>query len=352
MERQFFRTLALDTGFATTQPSRQKEIDMNHSATPERDNTSKPLAQGRALRLHAYGGTDSLKVDTVHAPEPEPDQVLVQVKAAGINGMDWKVREGYLRERFNLVLPATLGIEMSGVVLRVGSNVKDVSVGERVMAALGGLGAYADHLVINAEKLIKTPANLSDIDAAAVPVAAMTAWQVLQVAEFDLRGKRVLIHGAAGGVGSFAVQFAKAAGATVYATASTMSVAHVQALGADEVIDYQKQKFELVASNIDLVVDLVGGPVVDKSWAILSHNGILVSIAATDVVARAPEGRRGVWFSVKPDTARLATFAQQVADGSLRSVIAEVVAFEDLAEAIEGNRTGHAPGKTVADFTR
>ena len=114
-------------------------------------------------------------------------------------------------------------------------------------------------------------------------------------------------------------------------------------------IDYQKQKFELVASNIDLVVDLVGGPVVDKSWVILSHNGILVSIAATDVVARAPEGRRGVWFSVKPDTAQL---AQQVADGSLRSVIAEVVAFEDLAKAIERNRTGHAPGKTVADFTR
>lgn len=162
---------------------------MNDSATPEGDNTSKPLAQGRALRLHAYGGTDSLKVDMVHALEPGPDQVLVQVKAAGINGIDWKVREGYLRERFNLVLPATLGIEMSGVVLRVGSNVKDVSVGERVMAALGGLGAYADHLVINAEKLIKTPAGLSDIHAAAVPVAAMTAWQVLQVAEFDLPGK-------------------------------------------------------------------------------------------------------------------------------------------------------------------
>lgn len=325
---------------------------MTHSAALERDNSTEPLAKDRALRLHAYGGADSLKVDTVHAPEPGPDQVLVQVKAAGINGMDWKVREGHLRERFNLVLPATLGIEMSGVVLKVGSNVKDVSVGERVMAALGGLGAYADHLVINAEKLIKTPPNLPDIDAAALPVAAMTAWQVLQVPEFDLQGKRVLIHGAAGGVGSFAVQFAKAAGATVYATASTKSVAHVRALGADEAIDYQKQKFELVANNIDLVVDLVGGPVVDKSWAILSHNGILVSIATTDVVARSPEGRRGIWFSVKPDTARLATIAQQVADGSLRSVIAEVVAFEDLAEAIERNRTGHAPGKTVADFTR
>ncbi|WP_051355315.1 NADP-dependent oxidoreductase [Mesorhizobium erdmanii] len=311
-----------------------------------------PLGPGRALRLQAYGGTDSLKVDTVPAPEPGPDQVLVLVKAAGVNGMDWKVREGYLRERFNLTLPATIGIEMSGVVLKLGANVKGLSVGDRVMAALGGLGAYADHLVINAEKLVKTPATLSDIDAAAVPVAAMTAWQVLQVPEFDLRGKRVLIHGAAGGVGSFAVQFAKTAGATVYATASTRSVAHVQSLGADEVIDYQQQSFELILSDIDFVVDLAGGALVDKSWAILSPNGILVSIATTDVVARTPQGRRGVWFSVKPDAAGLATIAQQIADGSLRSIIGEVVSFEDLPQAIERNRTGHAPGKTVADFTR
>lgn len=316
------------------------------------DQASEPLASGRALRLQAYGGADSLKVDTISTPEPGPDQVLVQVKAAGVNGMDWKVREGYLRDRFNLSLPATLGIEMSGVVLQIGSNVKGVAVGDRVMAALGGLGAYADHLLINAAKLVTTPAGLSDIDAAAVPVAAVTAWQVLQVADFDLRGRPVLIHGAAGGVGSFAVQFAKAAGATVYATASTKSVAHLQALGADQVIDYRKQNFELLVSDIDLVVDLVGGPVLDKSWAILSRTGILVSIAATDVVARAPEGRRGIWFSVKPDTSRLATIAQQIADGSLQSTIAEVVAFEDLPSAIERNRTGHAPGKIVADLTR
>ena len=310
-----------------------------------------PLGSGRALRLQAYGGTDSLKVDTVAAPVPDPDQVLVQVKAASVNGVDWKVREGYMRQRFNLTLPATLGIEMSGVVLKVGANVTSVNVGDRVMGALGGLGAYADYLVINSEKLVKTPATLSDVDAAAVPVAAMTAWQVLQVAGFDLKGKRVLIHGAAGGVGSFAMQFAKAAGAVVYATASTNSVAHVQSLGADEVIDYKTQQFELVVSDIDFVVDLVGGPVVDKSWAVLSQNGVLVSIAATDVVARAPEGRRGIWFSVKPDTAKLADVAQQVADGSLRSVIAEIVAFEELPGAIERNRTGHAAGKTVADFT-
>jgi len=309
---------------------------MTQSADLKRaDSTSEPLAPGRALRLQAYGGPESLTVDRVSAPEPGPGKVLVQVKAAGVNGLDWKIREGYVRNIFKLTLPATLGIEMAGVVLRTGPGVKDLKPGDRVMAALGGCGAYADHLVIDAEKLVLTPAALSDVEAAAIPV-----------------GRRVLIHGAAGGVGGFAVQFAKAAGAIVYATASTKSLPHVRALGADEVIDYQHQNFELLARDIDLVVDLVGGEVVERSWALLSPDGLLVSIAAPDVVSRAPQGRRGVFLSNKPDTARLAAIAQQVAAGTLQSTIAEVVGFDDLPSAIERNRTGHAPGKIVADLTR
>ncbi len=314
--------------------------------------TSEPLAHGRALRLQAYGGPESLIVDRVSAPEPGPGKVLVQVKAAGVNGLDWKIREGYVRNIFKLALPATLGIEMAGVVLRTGPGVEGLKPGDRVMAALGGWGAYADHLIIDAEKLVLTPAPLSDVEAAAIPVAAMTAWHVLQAADFDLSGRRVLIQGAAGGVGGFAVQFAKAAGAIVYATASTRSLPHVRALGADEVIDYKQQNFEPLARDIDLVVDLVGGEVVDRSWALLSPDGLLVSIAAPDVVLRAPQGRRGVFLSNKPDTARLTAIAQQVAAGTLQSTIAEVVGFDDLASAIERNRTGHAPGKIVADLTR
>jgi NADPH:quinone reductase-like Zn-dependent oxidoreductase len=312
---------------------------------------SEPLVPGRALRLHAYGGPESLTVDRVPVPEPGPGMVLVQVKAAGVNGLDWKIREGYVRS-FNLTLPATLGIEMAGVVLRTGPGVEGLKSGDRVMAALGGLGAYADHLVIRAEKLVLTPTSLSDVQAAAIPIAAMTAWHVIQAADFDLIGRRVLIHGAAGGVGGFAVQFAKAAGATVYATASTKSLPHVLALGADEVIDYRQQKFELIARDIDFVVDLVGGDVVDRSWAILTPDGLLVSIAATDLASRTQQGRRSVFLSNKPDTARLVTIAQQVADGTLTSTIGEVVSFDDLSSAIERNRTGHAPGKIVADFTR
>ncbi|MER9129045.1 zinc-binding dehydrogenase [Mesorhizobium sp. M0768] len=130
------------------------------------------------------------------------------------------------------------------------------------------------------------------------------------------------------------------------------SLRHVRALGADEVIDYRQQNFEMLARDIDFIVDLVGGEVVNRSWAVLSPDGLLVSIAATDLASRTPPGRRGVFLSNKPDTARLTAIAQQVAVGALRSTIADVVGFDDLASAIERNRTGRAPGKIVADFTR
>jgi len=315
------------------------------------DPASPPIGPGRAVRLQAYGGPLSIAVDQVSAPQPGPGEVLVRVKAAAVNGIDWKIREGFLRERFDLTLPATLGIEMAGVVLEVGPGVTGFTFGDRVLAALGGVGAYADHIVLAAEKLVLTPAALSDVEAAAIPVAAMTAWHVIQAADFDLSGRKVLVQGAAGGVGGFAVQFAKAAGATVYATASTRSLPHVQALGADTVIDYQISSVEPFSGQIDFVVDLVGGKALDQSWPLLSPAGLLVSIAAPDVAVRAPQGRRGVFLSNKPDTARLALIAAQVAAGALRSTIAEVVALDDLPSAIERNRTGHAPGKIVADFT-
>ncbi|MEX2742037.1 NADP-dependent oxidoreductase [Rhizobium mongolense] len=316
------------------------------------NSTSKPIGPGRALRLHVYGGPEPLSVDPVSVPDPGPGKVLVEVRAAGVNGLDWKIRDGHVRNIFKLELPATLGIEMAGVVLQTGPGVTGVVRSDRVMAALGQCGAYADQLLIDAEKLVQTPEGLSDVEAAAIPVAAMTAWQVLQVADFDLSGRRVLIHGAAGGVGSFAVQFAKAAGAIVYATASTKSLPHVRALGADEVIDYRHQTLEHLTGDIDLVVDLVGAEVLDRSWMLLSPGGLLVSIAAPDVVSRAPQDRRAVFLSNRPDTALLAAIAEQVAAGVLRSTVAEVVGFYDLPSAIERNRTGHAPGKIVADFAR
>ncbi len=184
-----------------------------------------------------------------------------------------------------------------------------------------------------------------------MPVAALTAWQALRAAGELRPWSKVLIHGAAGGVGGFAVQFAKAASAIVSATASSSSRAYVEELGADDVIDYRTDRFEGHATDIALVLDLVGGDTLDRSWSVLSDRGALVSIVAPDVANRAPAKRRGVWFSMRPDPVRLAQIAGDIVAGRLSSTVAETVTFAELPGAIERSRTGHAPGKIVADFT-
>jgi NADPH:quinone reductase-like Zn-dependent oxidoreductase len=310
------------------------------------------MKPNRALRIHAYGGPEGLKLDEIPVPIPAAGQVLVQVKAAGVNGLDWKIREGFVRDAFPLALPAVLGIELAGMVIQTGPDVSRLTVGDRVMGSLGGLGAYADYVAIDEAKLSLTPEPLTDVAAAALPVATLTAWQALRADGEIKPGHRVLIHGAAGGVGGFAVQFAKAAGATVFATASGTSREHVLSLGADTVIDRSADRFEDRAKNIELVLDLVGGETLDRSWQILTPDGVIVSTAAPDVAARAPTGRRGRWFMMQGDPQRLRAIADAVISGTVRSTIAEVTGFAGPAAAIERNQRGHAPGKMVLDLTR
>ena len=306
----------------------------------------------QAFRIHAYGGLEVLQLDDIPVPVPGARQVLIRVKAAGVNGLDWKIRDGLVRDAFPLPLPAVLGIELAGEVVATAPDATRFKTGDRVMGPLGGLGAYADFTGIDEAKLCLIPATLGDVAAAALPVATLTAWQVLRAAGPLRPGQKILIHGAAGGVGGFAVQFAKAAGATVFATAAGASRAHVLGLGADLVIDRLAERFEDKLDGIDLVVDLVGGETLDRSWAVLAPDGAIVSTAAPDIAQRAPAGRRGVWFMMQPDAAQLAQIAGQVAAGSLKSTIAETIGRSGLAAAIERNKRGHAPGKIVLDLTR
>lgn len=310
------------------------------------------MTTNKALRLHVYGGPDGVQVDEIAIPSPSAGQVLVRVKAAGVNGLDWKIRQGFVRDAFPLPLPATLGIELAGEVVEASLGVTRLRVGDRVMGALVGLGAYADFAVVDEEKLNLTPAALTDVVAAALPVAALAGWQVLRAAGELKPGQKVLIHGAAGGVGSFAVQFAKAAGARVFATASASKRDYLLALGADVVIDRHAERFEEIVSDVDLVVDLVSGDAVDRSWRVLAPKGVTVSTATPDIAARAPEGRRGQWFTMRADHERLKLIAEAVAAGELKSAVSEVVSFAGLSAAIERNWTGHAPGKIVLDTTR
>lgn len=306
----------------------------------------------RAVMVRAYGGVSAAEIAEIPIPAAGAGQVLVRVRAAGVNGIDWKFREGLVQKAFPVQLPAVLGIELAGTVEAVGPGASRFKVGDRVMGPLGRLGAYAEFVPVAEANLVHTPEGLDDAQAAGIPVAAVAGWLSLHQAGPIAAGMRILIHGAAGGLGGYAVQYAKQAGAEVFATASTASIEYVRGLGAQHVIDYRNQRFELVAQDIDLVLDYVGGEVLDRSWDVLTPDGAIVTAAAPDILARTPTGRRGLWFANKADATLLARLAAEVAQGSLISNISETVGFNDIPAAIERNRTGPRVGKVVADLTR
>ncbi len=304
----------------------------------------------RALLLTEYGGLEAIKVSSIDAPVAGPGQVLVRVYAAGVNGLDWKVREGYVRDAFPLQLPTILGIELAGVVEAVGADVTRLRKGDRVMGSLGGLGAYADLVAVNEANLALVPDSLDFVQAAALPVASVAAWQSLHFAGPIRAGQRILIHGAAGGLGGFAVQYAHQAGAVVYAAALDSHIAYVRSLGADHVVAYDKEQFEGAICNIDLVLDYIGGEVLSRSWSVLAEDGAVVSTASPAILANTPAGRRGLWFMNTPDAARLQIIAEDVARGRLQSKVRVVVDFDELPAAIERNRLQPQLGKTVVKF--
>jgi NADPH:quinone reductase-like Zn-dependent oxidoreductase len=306
----------------------------------------------RSILLRHYGGETAAQVAESPVPVAAPGQVLVRVRAAGINPLDWKVRKGDVRDAFPLQLPAVLGIELAGVVEATGPGATRFNVGDRVMGPLGGLGAYAELVAVDEARLARTPHGLGDVEAAALPVAMLAAWQSLNFLGPIRAGTRVLVHGAAGAVGGFAVQFARQAGAFVAGTAAADDLAYVRALGADQVIDYKSQRFEDLVADIDLVLAYVGGDVIDRSWTVLKPTGAMVGTASPEILARTPAGRQGHWFVMQPDAALLARLAADVAGGALKSRVGEVVRFADIPAAIERNRLGAHGGKAVADFTR
>lgn len=306
----------------------------------------------RAFRIHSYGGPEVMTLDPIEMSRPGPNQCLIQIQAVGVNPLDWKLREGILSQIIPLEFPAILGSEFAGTVIEVGKDVSRFAPGDRVMALRGSNGgSFADTITVDEAVLSAVPQGLSDIQAAALPVAALTGWKVLR-ATGELRpGMTVLVHGTAGGVGGFVVQFAKEAGAKVVATASAANRDYVLGLGADSVIDYHAQRFEDVVCNVDLVIDIVGGETLDRSWAVVANGGAIVSIAdPIGIRTRVPEGARAYWHSTEPDPRLLEQLAETVVDGRIRSTIADVFAKTDLPNAIEHIRSSHGPGKIIVDF--
>lgn len=304
----------------------------------------------KAVAMHAYGGPEVLKYEDAARPDPATGEVLVRVHAAAVNPVDWKVRAGHLRGFLNYSLPLIPGWDLSGVVEATGAGVTDWKQGDAVYARpdLRRNGAYAEYIAVKASELGYKPRSIDHVQASAIPLACLTAWQALFDAGGLKAGQRVLIHAAAGGVGTFAVQLAKWKGAHVVGTASERNHAFLRELGADEVIDYTKTNFEEVVRDVDVVLDTQAGQTRDRSWNVLKKDGILVSILGQPSPDDAAQhGVRAAGVFVEPNQAQLGEIAKLVDSGKLRPIIETVLPLAQAARAHEMNQTLHTRGKIV-----
>lgn len=304
----------------------------------------------RAVRIHGYGGVEKLTLEEVPVPRPQAGDVVVRIFASSVNPIDWRIRSGSVQARLPVTLPKTLGCDFSGTVSEVGAGVTDFKVGDEVFAysKAGTEGTYADYIRIPAAHIALRPQSLSLLDCAAVPLGAMTSYVAL-VEEAKLSdGQSVLIHAAAGGVGSMGVQIAKHVGAKVYATGSSKSADLIRSLGADVFINYNHEKFEDVARDMDVVLDGIGGEVQVRSLDCLKPNGFLAAIVnPPDTEVLKARGLRGKRCEARPDGALMAKFAKGVDDGALRPIIATVLPLEEIREAHRLSETGHMHGKIL-----
>ncbi len=304
----------------------------------------------KAVRIHSYGGHDVLALEEAPVPDISEDDVLIRVHAAGVNPVDWKVRAGYLEGMLSYHFPVILGWDVSGVVEKAGSEVTDKEVGEEVYAFtdISRDGAYADYVAVKAGFTALKPRSIDHVQAASIPLAALTAWQSLFDAADLTAGQTVLIHAAAGGVGSFAVQFARWKGARVIGTASARNRDYLIDLGAHEVVDYTQVPFEDAVSDVDVVLDAVAGETQDRSWQVLKEGGVLVSILGPPDEGKAAErGVRGVGVFVQPNGAQLGTIAGLIEEGHVRTSVTETFPLPEAARAHALSETEHVRGKIV-----
>jgi len=308
------------------------------------------VATMRAVRVHEYGGPEVLKYEDAPRPEPGTGDVLVRVHAAGVNPVDWKVRAGMTRGFLNYKLPMIPGWDLSGVVEAAGAGATGWKKGDEVYSRpdISRDGAYAEYIAVKASELAHKPKTLDHAKASAIPLAALTAWQALFDAGGLAMGQTVLIHAAAGGVGTFAVQLAKWKGARVIGTASEGNHEFLKELGADELIDYNKVRFEDTVRDVDVVLDTMSGETRDRSWKVLKKGGILVSILGPPSSEEAAKhGVRGVGVFVQPNQKELEEIGVLVDSGKLKPIIEAVLPLEDARRAHEMNQTLHTRGKIV-----
>jgi NADPH:quinone reductase-like Zn-dependent oxidoreductase len=302
----------------------------------------------KAIRIHQYGGPEVLAQVETQRPTPGPGELLIKVAAAAVNPFDWKVRAGYMKDFLPLTFPATLGWDVSGTVEEVGAGVTQFKRGDEVFSRLEDGGGYAEYAVAKETIVARKPRTLDYVHTAAVPTAGLTAWQTLfEVAQLRA-GQKVLIHAASGGVGNFAVQFAKAKGAYVIGTASAGNQALLRELGVDEAIDYNKTRFEDVVRDVDVVLDTIGGETQERSFEVLKRGGILVSVVQPPSQELAAKyGVRALFYGSHTSSSDLTEIAKLIDSGKVKTVVETVLPLAEARRAHELSQSGHARGKIV-----
>ena len=301
----------------------------------------------KAVRLHREGGPEQLVYEDAPKPQLGAGDALIRVHATGITPAELSWAETYRNCDGSDRLPAIPGHEVSGVVQSVAHGVTDVSIGDEVYALTSFCrdGAAAEYVAVHAADLAPKPKTLNFVQAAAVPLSALTVWQAFFDHARLAPGQRLLIHGAAGGVGAFAVQTARWHGAYVIGTASAENHDFLLDLGANEVIDYQHVRFEEAVRDVDVVLDTIGGGTRERSWQVLKPRGVLVSLPEPIPKGEAAaHGQRGVFFIVRPDREQLSRLATLIDSGALRPVIAQAVPLAEAREAFERGVAGHTRG--------
>jgi NADPH:quinone reductase-like Zn-dependent oxidoreductase len=312
------------------------------------------MASMQAVRMHEYGGPEVLRLEEAPRPDPASGEVVVRVHGAGINAMDWKVRAGLLREAIPHTLPLVPGWDVSGTIEWMGPGVRGFEHGDEVFTRLDVRrdGAYAEYVTAAAEDLARKPRIIDHLHAAAVPLAGLTAWQALfEPGNARLSaGQTVLIHGAAGGVGHFAVQLAKWKGARVIATGSQGNEGFLRELGADLFVDHTSARFENAARDVDVVLDTVGGEAQARSWAALRPGGVLVTTVALELPEQARQrDLRSSQVQTRTVVSQLHELGGLIDAQVVRPVLSRIFPLAQARRAHELIEAGHVRGKLVLD---
>jgi NADPH:quinone reductase-like Zn-dependent oxidoreductase len=303
----------------------------------------------KAIRYHAYGGPEQLRYEEAPVPVATTGLILVRVRATSVNPWDYKLASGALRNMVPMDFPAIPGGEFAGEVEAVGAGVDHVKPGDAVYGDCPK-GAYAQFVAAPGESVAHMPRSLTHLQAASVPVAGQTAWQGLFDHGHLQAGQTVLIHAAAGGVGSFAVQLAHWKGAKVIATASAANTEYVKSLGADQVIDYKATPFDTVVKDVDLVLDLLGGETQGRSFTVLKQGGRLVATSQPPNQEYAARYKvRALMMQMKPTIAGLKQLAELLDAGTLRTEVTKTYPLAQAKEAWEYGQSGHTRGKVVLE---